>query len=178
MTAHSSTRHIVEAIETHPVRWSEITLESALSWPVPVEHNGRVALSFFWYPVGGPINNRKIYPPYYRVVADLDGRDDPAFMRLEPGALGLRVPQGGALGSEKLPEMSQTEHEQLVDQLYQAVDRLVEAYPRPPQMLSASEREAARMYRASFNKLIEPPLLPAYRTLNPHFFDWLEAAGA
>jgi hypothetical protein len=37
------------------------------------------------------------------------------------------------------------------------------------------EREIVSTYLELFISLIQPSYLPAYKSLNPHFFEWLEA---
>ena len=47
------TEQIVESIKAHPFTEDHITLESGLSWPVPVTKDDKLILSFFYYPSGG-----------------------------------------------------------------------------------------------------------------------------
>ena len=62
-----------------------------------------------------------------------------------------------------------------ITQLHSKLDEIRKIYPRAPEMLTEAEKETVTTYLELFVSLIQPPFLPAYRSLNPHFFDWLES---
>jgi hypothetical protein len=68
---------LIDAIDEHPLRWEEITLESVISLPTLTIQVGQKIVEFFFYPIGGSIDDRKIWSPYYRVTglaSNLEGR--------------------------------------------------------------------------------------------------------
>ena len=98
MPARYTTEQIIRAVEQHPQRWQAVTRESALSLPVPVLHNGQGGLAFFWYPVGGPIQNRTVGAPTHRVQAGLSQLDEITFLPTGPAEMGLGAASGQPLG--------------------------------------------------------------------------------
>ena len=84
MPTRFTTEQVVQAVEQHPQRWQHVTRESALSLPVPIGRVGQEGLAFFWYPVGGPIQNRVVGAPTHRVLANLSRLDDITFQPVGP----------------------------------------------------------------------------------------------
>ena len=59
-------RDLMDRIDRHPDRLEHISLESGPSLPVLSGPPGRPSLSVFWFPVGGPIHDRRVYAPTER----------------------------------------------------------------------------------------------------------------
>lgn len=175
-TKSYSIKELIEAIDDHPLRWKVITLESALSLPTLSTKDAHTHLEFFFYPVGGPIDNRQICPPYYRVIISLSDPEDIKYQPIQPNELGQAISPDELLGAEVLDNQPQDEYESQVKTLYALTDRLVEIYPNPIETQSDTDRQVIENFRQHFHQIIQPPLLAAYKALNPDFFKWLEQA--
>ncbi|HKX33498.1 MAG TPA: hypothetical protein VJ302_37820 [Blastocatellia bacterium] len=174
------TEQIVESIKAHPFTEDHITLESGLSWPVPVTKDDKLILSFFYYPSGGPRGNRVIGWPYYRALADPDSLENIQFTHIERKEFGLEIPEGQPVGREDgyyhyLDDLTRDQYNTLVDQFYNLIDELLPIYLKPVPTLSRDEKQVVAEYYSLFHKLTLDPLWPVYRAVNPEFFDWVEA---
>jgi len=177
MPTRYTTAQVVEAVEQHPQRWEKVTRESALSLPVPIGSAGQEGLAFFWYPVGGPIQNRVVGAPTYRVLANLHRLDDITFLPAGPADLGLGVAAGIPLGKPTVGgPVASGEMKALRAELFGALDSLLDLAlaGSPPQ---DTAREQAGRLDVLYRRLSIIVLLPAYRALNPAFFDRLERSG-
>jgi hypothetical protein len=171
-------QEIAKAVESHPFRIERITEESVLSWPVPVKKADYMFLAFFYYPAGGPISDRKIWPPYYRVLADTELLVEIQFTPVEPKDFGINIPGNKPLGKQELSDLgdiSMSEYQALVDQLYRLVDQMIPLYLESAATLGNRGRDVVRQFHKLFQKLSPKPLLPFYRALNPDFFSWIDA---
>jgi hypothetical protein len=171
---------LMEAVNSHPFRCEEVPLEAALSLPVPLMDGGYLGLGFFYYSVGGPITNRLIGPPTYRVIARVEGPEQIEFTPVTPQAMGLDVESDTALEKIELEPRKQgaESYESLTSQLYATVEQLMQIYPKAPELLSEAEKQSVQTYQTLFDKMAKRSLIPAYRSLNPHFFHWLELTRA
>jgi hypothetical protein len=167
---------LVESINSHPFRCEEMPLEAALSFPVPLMNGDHHKIGFFYYSIGGSITNRLIGPPTYRVIASLRDLDQIQFIPVTPQDMGLDVAPDAALEKiEMEPRKEGAEsYDNLTSQLYAAVDQLIQIYPKAPELLSEVEKQAAQIYQTTLNKVAKHSLIPAYKALNPHFFNWLD----
>jgi hypothetical protein len=175
-TKSYSTEELIEAIDDHPLRWEVITLESALSLPTLSIKDAHTHIEFFFYPVGGPINNRQIWPPYYRVISSLSDLENIEYQPIQPHELAQAISPDEPLGAEILDNQPRDEYESQLKTLYALTDRLVEIYPKPIETQSDADRQVIENFRQHFHQIIQQPLLPAYKILNPDFFKWLEQA--
>lgn len=174
-----TTQDVLARLEQHPERLEHITLESGPSLPVLVGHEGGLALGVFWFPIGGPVDDRRIYAPYYETSVPLDAPQRMVFRPIDALDLDLRPGPDGSLGPDHgVALTTQAEIDAALAALHTALDVLTSCYGRPPAALADRERAAARTYRAAFQQLAEPLLVPAYRRFSPTFFDWVEAASA
>ncbi len=180
MPTRYTTEQIIRAVEQHPQRWQDVTRESALSLPVPVLSDGQAGLAFFWYPVGGPIQNRTVGVPTHRVQAGLSQLDGITFLPTGSAEMGLGIGSGQPLGKPTIGGgIPPVEMKQVRGDLYRATDQMLEIYARtataPNAYPDEAERAAMAAYRAAFRRLAVVVLLPAYRALSPHFFAWMDA---
>jgi hypothetical protein len=174
MPTRYTTAEVAEAVSQHPERWRKVTRESALSLPVPLGSPGQEELAFFWYPVGGPVQNRVVGAPTFRVLASLTRLDDITFLPVGTDSLGLGVTPGTALGKPTIggPVASgeiQTLKAELFTTLDFVLDLALAAAPVPD-----ADKAAVANLSALYHRLSVIVLLPAYRALNPTFFTWLE----
>jgi SMI1-KNR4 cell-wall len=169
-----SVEALIEAIDEHPLRWEVITLESALSLPTLSVQNSKTYCEFFFYPMGGPIDNQTIWPPYYRVISPIDNLDSIEYEAILPNELSAIISPDKPLGIATLEAGSWSEYETQLKILYALADRLLEIYPNPAVSQSKENRKVITDFRQIFHQLIQQPLLPAYKAFNPEFFQWLE----
>jgi hypothetical protein len=168
---------IVEAVEDHPSRWEDIPLETALSLPMPSLDGS--AVLFFIYPVGGPINNRLIFPPTHHVSASLRNAEDIRFDTITPEELGFAVSPDTAVAKDILKPRGEgaESYDHTFSQLCAALDQIMKFYPVPNETLETDREQLLQSYHSLFTALAKPALLPAYHALNPHFFVWLQSSG-
>lgn len=179
MAPRIDTRDLVDRIDQHPDLYGRVTIDSARSLPVLVNGDGpdRPALAVFWYPAGGAVDERLVYPPYFGATIPTDGSRAPTFAVLDPTSLGIRQPSSQPLGPVSIGDVaSMEEYEQEEAQLYGSLDQLAPHYLRSPATLSGAERAAARAYLTAFNKLAHTVLHDTYRARSPDFFAWVDAA--
>ena len=177
------TEEIVESVKSHPFNLDHITLESGLSWPVPVMKDDKLFLSFFYYPAGGPRGNRMIGWPYYQALADPDAIERIEFSSVRPKDFGLDPPAGQPVGREDgyphyLDGITREQYDSLVDRFYRQTDRILAIYLKPASELSRGEKEVVIEYYSLFQKLTLNPLWPVYKGVNPEFFNWVETISA
>jgi hypothetical protein len=166
---------LIDAIDDHPLRWEAITIESVLSLPTLATQNDRTHVEFFFYPVGGPIDNRQVWAPYYRVTSSANAPYDIQYQPIQPNELD-NIPTESPLGSGNLNISSRTEYDAQLKILYTLAAQLIDLYPKPIDTLTESEQQAIADYRHHFNQLVHQPVLPAYIALNPTFFQWLDVS--
>ena len=177
MSTTYTTQQIVEAIKVHPFTMKNITRQSALSWPVPVKKGDRMFLAFFYFRVGGPISDRKVRPPYYRVLADTESIENIQFTPVEPKDFGINFPSDQPLGKEEnenLSGVTRSEYEAMVEQFYSLVDEMVRLYMKFPSEMSVREKDAVAQFHKLFHILETKLLLPYYMAMNPVFFAWVD----
>jgi hypothetical protein len=168
-----SVSNLVEAVEEHPSRWEDIPLETALSLPVPSTDGTK--LLFFIYPVGGPINNRLIFPPTHQVTASFMDSEDMTFSATAPEDLGFHVSPDTALAKDELKPRGQgvESYDAQFSQLCTTLDEIIKIYPSPKEAAQVDREHLLQNYHTLFTQLAKPALLPAYHALNVHFFTWL-----
>jgi hypothetical protein len=167
----------MQAINSHSFRCEEIPLEAALSFPIPLVDGEHRKVGFFYYSIGGPITNRLVGPPTYRVSADVGKIERIEFVPVTPQEMGIDVSPDTALEKIELePRKEGAEsYDNLVSQLCASFDRIIEIYPKPVKSLSEIEEQDICTYQSLFNKMAKHSLIPAYIALNPHFFTWLNS---
>jgi hypothetical protein len=170
------TRVLLGRIDRHPDRLDHVTLESGRSLPVLVGDEGDPALAVFWYGAGGPIDDRRIYPPYYQATVRLGAPDVVTFAPLDASALGVRAGPDGSVGPQRITGFGpRAVTDALRETMYASLDRLAPSYLRPAGALGADARAAGRDYLAAYERLVQDALRGAYRAYSPRFFAWVEA---
>ncbi len=178
MPTRYTTIEVVEAVNRHPERLQKITRESALSLPVPLGSPGQEQLAFFWYPEGGPIQNRTVGIPKFRVTASLNRLDDVQFLPVTPEELGLSAAPGTRLGKPTIGGLvGPGEFTTLQADLYTALDAVLDLALAAASAPDADKAAVAHL-NALYHRLAVIVLLPAYHALNPGFFAWLEQNAA
>lgn len=180
MPTRYTTEQVIRAVEQNPQRWQHVTREAALSLPVPLLRAGQEGLAFFWYPVGGPIQNRVVGAPTFCVQASLSLLDDVTFLSAESVDLGLGIASGQPLGKPTIGGgVPASEMKKVRGDFYLATDQVLALYARSAAIPNAfpdeCERSELTAYREAFRRLAVVVLLPAYRALSPHFFAWMDA---
>jgi hypothetical protein len=177
-----TTAEIVKAVKIHIA--TEMAMSTMLSRPIPLSIEGKMHLSFFLFNITGPYRERCLRAPFCRALSPMDTYLKVQFEMAEPPSFNIIVSPRASLGDPEVicwhksfkgapptGENITIWREQLLD----IVDELLKVYPRDPEQLTDNEKELVKTYIELFGSLIEQPLLPAYRSLNPHFFDWLES---
>jgi hypothetical protein len=173
MTTHYSISDLIDAIDEHPLRWEEITIQSVLSLPTLVAQNEKPLVEFYFYAIGGPIDNRQVWAPYYRVTSSPIAPYNIQFHPIQPDELN-NIPTESPLGDGNLNISSRAEYDAQLNTLYTLAGQLIDLYPKPVNTLSDSEKQVIVDYRRQFNQLVQQPVLPAHIALNPAFFHWLD----
>ncbi|WP_309733045.1 hypothetical protein [Chamaesiphon sp. OTE_75_metabat_556] len=182
MSERYSIVKLIDEIDEHPLRWEVITLESAMSLPTLRLNDGKIVVEFYFYPSGGSIDNRQIWPPYYRAISQVDSAYRVDFSSIDPQEL-WTISTEQPLGSGALPTRSHSvgsaesrdEYEAKLQSLYTQFDQLIDFYPKPASEISTTEKQVVTEFYLLFYSLSQVSLIPAYKTLNPSFFDWLGA---
>ena len=156
-----------------------------ISYPVPIILNEEPHLRFFIY-----VSNRidgvyHLMAPFYKVESPINTYKEVKLTKAEPQDFNLNVQPRGSLGVSKIVNRVRSFRGELpygydkvsswTTQLYSTVDEILQIYPRSSETLTEGEKDIVSTYFELFVSLIQPPFLPAYRSLNPHFFDWLES---
>jgi hypothetical protein len=144
-----------------------------LSLPVLAGNEAKPCLKFFWYPISGIW----IWPPCYHIKASLETSLDIEYTKIQhPKEIGLNIDPGTKLGRIELKRIQDggPMTGQLKQSMYQLADSLCKIYPKPLESLIDSERQTIQQYQELFSRLAPKILLPAYNSLNPHFFKWVE----
>ncbi len=162
----------------------DMPMSTKPSWPIPLRKEGKTYLCFFLYNVTGPAKERCLRAPFCKVLSPMDTYRQIQFEMAEPEDFRIIVSPRASLGDPEVicwnksfkgapptGENITLWREQLLD----VVDELLKIYPRDPEQLTDTEKELVKTYVDLFGSLIEQPFLPAYRSLNSHFFDWLES---
>jgi hypothetical protein len=164
---------LIDEIDEHPLRWEVITLQSAMSLPTLRLNDGKIFVEFYFYPSGGPIDNRQIWPPYYRALSQMESEYRVDLIPIEPQELGV-ISTEQPLGSGALPTRSRDEYDAQLQSLYTQLERLLDVYPKLRVEVSAAEQKLVTEFHSLFYSLVQTSLLPAYKVLNPSFFGWLD----
>jgi hypothetical protein len=183
MSANYTAKQIAGAIESHQFTMENITLESVLSWPVPVKKGDQMFLAFFYYSEGGPIDDRKLGPPYYHVLADTESIENIQFTPVGPEDFPLSFPSDQPLWKHEndyLSGITISEYEVMAEQLYSLVDEMVRLYLKLPSEMSEREKDAVAQFHKLFHILAPKTkaLLPYYIAMNPVFFHWVDEISA
>jgi hypothetical protein len=174
MTDSYSIAKLIDEIDEHPLRWEVITLESAMSLPTLWLNDGKIFVEFYFYPSGGPIDNRHIWPPYYRALSQVDNVYHVDLIPIDPQELGA-ISTEQPLGDGNLPIRSRDEYEAQLQSLYAQIEQIIAIYPRSGAGISTVERQLVTEFRSLFYSISQASLIPAYKVLNPAFCNWLDA---
>ena len=153
------------------VQRASLPREAFLSLPVPIIRGQRPHLVFFWASQGGPANRRTDSAPYARTTVDPEHPECVDFERLGPGALGiaadasLKTTTGGSIAAG--------ERKAVLDDFYALTDSVMALYASRSTAMGPEAKALLDRYWREFDRLAVIALLPAYRALNPHFFEWL-----
>jgi hypothetical protein len=173
MTNAYSIAKLIDEIDEHPLRWEVITLESAMSLPTLRQNEGKLFVEFYFYPSGGPIDNRQIWPPYYRAISQVNDRYRVDLIPIDPQELGS-ISTEQSLGSGYLNIRSRDEYEAQLNNLCDLFEQLINFYPKSRSELSTSAREVVAEFRSLFYALTQASLIPSYKVLNLYFFNWID----
>ena len=166
----SLTARAIAAVHSNAQRAS-LPREAFLSLPLPIIHEQRPHLVCFWASQGGPANRRTDSAPYVRTTIDPEHLERADFERLAPGALdiaadaSLKPTIGGSVAAG--------ERQAVMDDFYVMTDAVMALYASKSAAIGLDAKALLDRYWLQFDRLAVIALLPAYRALNPHFFEWL-----
>ena len=166
------TARAVRAVEANAQR-ATLPREAFLSLPVPIVFAQQPHLVFFWASQGGPANRRTVSAPYARTRVDPEHPEGAVFERLEARTFGfaadasLRPTIGGSVGAG--------ERRAVWSRFYAMTDAVLALYAGEAKAIDTAAAGLLDAYRLLFDRIAVIALLPAYKALSPHFFDWLEA---
>ena len=162
---------------------NEMGMSTHLSCPVPLKFNQEIYLSFFLYRTSIIEGKSFSNPPFCKVFSSLKTYKKIEFKVSQPCEFNINVPVDTALVDLKLfPRFRPYKGYELVkndflnwkNPLYNLIDKILFLYSQGSNRLVGVEKAELQEYVEMFGCLIEPLFLPAYRSLNSHFFDWLE----
>jgi hypothetical protein len=136
--------------------------------------NSETYFEFFFYPIGGPRDNRKIWPPYYRVISPANDLENLEYQPIHPNELGQSISSDEPLGLEVIDDQPHSEYKAQLKTLYSLAEQLIEIYPKSIEIQSEADRKIVLNFSQNFHQLNQQSLLLAYKALNPKFFQWLE----
>jgi hypothetical protein len=177
-----TTSEIAHAVLRHIAHDMGMSVNS--SSPIPLIVDEKIHLCFFLFTITGTNKNLFLKPPFCRIISPIYTYKEIQFMNAEPKDFNINVPSGTSLVNLNVSPRfrpykgnSSKESNFLTwrDPLYELIDKILLLYPRDQEQLSDNEKASVQEYLEMFSCLIEPSFLPAYRSLNPHFFDWLES---
>ncbi len=150
--------------------------ELVRSYPVLVEGNGKYLVAFmYFYKRGVPPDAPKVSSPRYLMLVNPTSGDIVEFKRVKPEDFGYEWPESKPLGVHDFDTaMTVDEFLEMQEELYNLYDTVFALYrDRSEVSLTEKAKEMAR-FRELFNKLVEKPLIPYYKALNPDFYKWLD----
>jgi hypothetical protein len=168
-------------IRKHPVYQHLISLEAALSYPVPSLRENGMYLRFLVYRRGKASRGqfRPVYRPYARLGIEYpSGRwVEYADLRFTENApVDPTAESVGEAPNPAIADLSFDETVALRSSFFAALESIV---PLVEQVqLPAEQRIYVATYRELFDRLVEPGLRPYYQALSPSFFRWVEAIGS
>jgi uncharacterized protein YjbI with pentapeptide repeats len=172
------------------VRWAMdeagIGMAVKLSHPIPAIINEELYLRFFLFVISDLNKDRipQICAPFALVQSPINTYKKVEIIRTESKSFNLDVEPMNSLGDVSIVNRSRPFRGELaiLDNILRwetefdsVMDEILKIYPRAPETLSDVEKDTVALYFDLLVTFIQQVLLPAYRFLNPHFFDWLEA---
>jgi hypothetical protein len=176
-----STTEIISAIHVT----LNLGMSIVISCPIPVQINEKLYLRFFLftYKKVNDSTDKHLKSPYCKIQSPIDTYRKVEMTLAEPKDFNLNIKPDESMGNFSIVcryrpfrgQLSSKEVRSWQSQLYSKMDEILQIYPCDPNTLNNQERETVSTYLELFISLIHPPYLPAYKSLNPHFFEWLEA---
>lgn len=172
-----SMEELVEIAQTHTGIKKVINIEAfTQSLPIPLYLKGQFLVGFiFFRKFGLSPSPPKVYPPRYRVLVESETGEIVEIVLVKPGDFQINLPPDNPLGEHKLsPDITMKIYLEKRKKLYQLYDEILPLYKMQKSPFLETEREEIEEFYSLFNELVEKPLLPFYKALNPEFFLWLE----
>ena len=172
----TSIAQLVQAVESNPVRCEKMPIELAQSYPVPV-HSGNVIMMAFMYffKRGMPPAPPELSPPRFLVLANPLTGEILEIKQVKPIDFGINWPEEKSVGVYDLPPEKTLElFLQKQKQLFTLYDKILPLYENSGKAIDSEGKKTLAEFYELFNELVEKPLLPYYKALNPDFFPWIE----
>ncbi|WP_282047118.1 hypothetical protein [Roseibium album] len=146
--------------------------EFTLSLPVLTGGINNMRIDYFLYVVGGPINDRRIYAPSRKLSVPPDYPESGTYL-IDEFESGIQVPPEFPIG-RSVPSMTWDEFQLKRQQYNSYLLSLFGSWSQLENGTQASDEKSA--FRDVFDEIVETPLRPAYRHLNPGLFNWIWSA--
>ena len=172
----SCMEELVQTANSNPVRYQSIPRETAQSYPVPVQSEKGISVAFMYYmkKVAPPADPILSSPRFLMLVNPSDG-EILQIKRVKPSNFGIDWPEEKPVGIYKLaPEITVEIFFKKRKQLFALYDKILPLYENSNTAINSEERKTLAEFYELFNELVEKPLLPYYKALNPDFFPWIE----
>ncbi len=165
---------LIKKVDTYR---NNIPTELARSYPVLIERDGKYLIAFmFYYKKGTPPDPPKVSSPRYLMIVEPVMGELIEFKRVKPSDFGFDWPESKPLGIHKLKaEITMDKFLKMQDELYSLYDSVFAIYVKRHEVRTDEKKNIIFRFQELFNDLVEKPLIPYYRALNPSFFEWLEA---
>jgi hypothetical protein len=145
--------------------------EAGVGWPIPLRKEGKiyVTLPFFGFSPTAEAGRTQLYPPL--AIATLDWSNqllvEYVNLRFRPPAPELDwTKQVGTFPHPGISQMTVREYRQLRQELLSMYDQMFDLLGQNNPL----SPEWSQRFSDLLNTLVEPPLIPYYRALNPKFF--------
>ncbi|HDM78583.1 MAG TPA: hypothetical protein ENG51_19290 [Deltaproteobacteria bacterium] len=169
-------KELIQVVEANQQVQEMIPDELARSYPVLVRKNGKYLVAFmFFFKKGMPPDPPQISTPRYLLLADPVTGEVVSLTRVTPSDFGIDLPESKPLGVHTLgKKMTMDEFLEMKSQLISLYDEVFGIYRNYEGSVSPEERKVLSNFVRLFDILVEKPLLPFYKALNPEFFSWLK----
>ncbi|WP_305989670.1 hypothetical protein [Roseibium sp. MMSF_3544] len=149
----------------------EQNLPSAMTLSLPVLAGcaGTTNVAYFLYVVGGPINDRRIYAPTFKLSVPPDYPESGTYS-FEEFDGGIKVPPEFPIGRSSSTltwDAFQSRRQQYNAQMLSLFSAWLDKDN------GAHVRDEKSSFKGVFDEIADTPLRPAYGMLNPDFFAWI-----
>jgi hypothetical protein len=164
----------IKKIYNHSV-FQPKTLGPGLHVSFPILHRSETEtlVSFFVYRLD---LYRFVTLPRYRFLVALEPSVNLQAIPIEsPKDIGLNIEffQGRGQMIHPLYKL-RPNYRGIPEQVSNLVGQLMKLYPKAPSLLTQSERSVVEEYANFFNSSAEELFVPAFRSISPEFFEWIE----
>jgi hypothetical protein len=167
----SRTELLIKGVRKMPFFRQTVPQEAGVGWPIPLRKEGKiyVTLPFFGFSPTAAAGKTQLYPPL--AIATLDWSNqllvEYVNLRFRPPAPELDwTKQVGTFPHPAVSQITVAQYRQLRQELLTMYDQMFDLLGQNNPLAP----EWSQRFAELLNTLVEPPLIPYYRALNPKFF--------